>query len=377
MDCFTQLSSLITDLSNEYFAYLPIDPPKDILSKIPSEIPSFLDNTPPCRALRAAYVQHVVSKTLTYRVFQPFLFTLGRRYDKADTFFQMLSMDIRRKSVRREAFWRQQTLKAAYTTSDAKQSINVAAAVIVDEIIDHIRHFADPRQLDSLLTAVRKIVKLAAETWRHARVERELVLASFPAPDAETVDNEGWAEYAAKEEAAPAPGTTKREPSRHVVLRTFPRVVREAAHEDFAGSPGRETSCVYATGEVLYSDSPVVMARLQELSKKSTEIVVTEEKKPVDVPKEEEVKVEVDLPAVPEPVAPAPAEPDVTSRSATPVPQATKGSATPVRSSTPAPAAVKRSSTPPPVRSSTPIPVRNGAASMPVSPRGKESSTKE
>ena len=388
MDCFTQLSSLITDLSNEYFAYLPIDPPKDILSKIPSELPSFLDNTPPSRALRAAYVEHVVSKTLTYRVFQPFLFTLGRRYDKADTFFQMLSLDIRRKSVRREAFWRQQTLKAAYTTSDAKQSINVAAAVIVDEIIDHIRHFADPRQLDSLLTAVRKIVKLAAETWRHARVERELVLASFPAPDAEAVDNESWAEYAAKEEAAPAPGTTKREPSRHVVLRTFPRVVREAAHEDFASGPDRETSCVYATGEVLYSDSPVVMARLQELSKKSTETVVVEEKKPVEVPKEEEeVKVEVEVPAVPEPVAPAPAsEPVVTARSATPVPQATKASplvrsATPVRSSTPAPAAAKspvpvRSSTPAPVRSSTPTPVRNGAASVPASPRGRGPSTK-
>jgi hypothetical protein len=351
VDCFAQLSSLIADLSHEHFAYLPIDPPKDILSKIPSEIPSFLDNTPASRALRAAYVQHVVSKTLTYRVFQPFLFTLGRRYDKADTFFQMLSMDIRRKSVRREAFWRQQTLKAAYTTSDAKQSINVAAAVIVDEIIDHIRHFADPRQLDSLLTAVRKIVKLAAETWRHARVERELVLASFPAPDAEAIDNEGWNEYGAKEESAPAPADgPKPEPSRHVVLRTFPRVVREAAHEDFAVGPDRATSCVYTSGQVLYSDSPVVMARLQELAKKSTEtLVVVEEQKKVEeappsppkTPKVEVVKVEV--PAVPE-VIPA------------------------LRSSTPTP--VK---SPPLVRSSTPV----RTSSVPASPgRGKGQSVK-
>jgi hypothetical protein len=270
LDCFTQLSSLIHNLSKEHFTYLPIDPPKDILSKIPSELPPFLDNTVASRDLRCAYIEHVVSKTITYRVFQPFLFTLGRRYDKADTFFQMLSMDIRRKSVRREAFWRQQTLKAAYTTSDAKQSINVAAAVIVDEIIDHIKHFADPKHLDSLLTGVRKIVKLAAESWRHARVERELVLASFPAPDAESVSNDGWLEYGIAKEATPNPTTDL---TRHVVLRTFPHIWREAAHEDFA-SGERAHSCIYSPGEVLYSDSPVVMARLQELAKKSTEALV-------------------------------------------------------------------------------------------------------
>jgi hypothetical protein len=259
IDCFKELSQLIHDLSKEHFGYLPIDPPKDILSKIPSELPPFLDNTPASRELRCVYIQHVVSKTLTYRVFQPFLFTLGRRYDKADTFFQMLSMDIRRKSVRREAFWRQQTLKAAYTTSDAKQSINVAAAVIVDEIIDHIKHFADPKHLDSLLTGVRKIVKLAAETWRHARVERELVLATFPAPDADTA-NEDWVEYATDRDQK----TGSKEPTRHVVLRTFPRIIREASHEDFANGEERASSCVYSQGSVLYSDSQVIKGRLQE-----------------------------------------------------------------------------------------------------------------
>ncbi|KAJ5178034.1 uncharacterized protein N7500_000733 [Penicillium coprophilum] len=273
LDCFTELSQLIHNLSKEHFGYLPIDPPKDILSKIPSELPPFLDNTPASRELRCAYIQHIISKTLTFRVFQPFLFTLGRRYDKADTFFQMLSMDIRRKSVRREAFWRQQTLKAAYTTSDAKQSINVAAAVIVDEIIDHIKHFADPKHLDSLLIGVRKIVKLAAETWRHARVERELVLANFPAPDAESISNEGWLEYAANKDQSPIPTN---EPTRHVVLRIFPRITREAAHEDFATDEEKATGCTYSQGVVLYSDSPVIMDRLQEFAKKSTDALITE-----------------------------------------------------------------------------------------------------
>lgn len=150
---------------------------------------------PASRELRSAYIQHVISKTLNYRIFQPFLFTLGRRYDNADIFFQMLSMDIRRKSVRREAFWRQQTLKAAYTAPDAKHSINMTASVIVDEIVDHIKHFADPTQLDPLVMGVRKIVKLAAETWRHARIERGLIVASLPAPDAEGASNQDWEEY--------------------------------------------------------------------------------------------------------------------------------------------------------------------------------------
>ena len=186
-------------------------------------------------------------------------------------------MDIRRKSVRREAFWRQQTLKAAYTTSDAKQSINVVAAVIVDEIIDQLKHFADPRNLDSLLISVRKIVKLAAETWRLARVERELILASLPAPDTDAVSNDDWEEYGTPKEGSLS---SKEDPTRHVILRTFPRILREAAHEDFAGEEEKFSPCTYSRGCVLYSDSPVVMARLQELSKKTTEALAGGEDSP-------------------------------------------------------------------------------------------------
>jgi hypothetical protein len=69
----------------------------------------------------------------------------------------------------------------------------------------------------------------------------------------------------------------KTDPTRHVVLRTFPCVVREAAHEDFAFASGeRANPCVYSVGEVLFSDSPVIMARLQELAKKSTDTLVNE-----------------------------------------------------------------------------------------------------
>ncbi|KAL4765206.1 uncharacterized protein BDW70DRAFT_83708 [Aspergillus foveolatus] len=281
LDCFGQLQRLIVTLSKEHFSYLPIDPPQEVLSKLPPELPSFLDNTPASRELRSAYVQHVVSKILTYRIFHPFLFTLGRRYDKADILFQMLSMDIRRKSVRREAFWRQQTLKAAYTTSDAKESINVVAAVIVDEISNSLKHFADPRRMDGLLTSIRKIVKLAAETWRHARVERELIIAALPAPEDGSVPGEDWEEYGVPKENASGRASPKTADfARHVVLRPFPRIIREAAHEDFVGDEGKASPCTYSRGSVLYSDSPIILARLQELAGKTTDAPVRREDSP-------------------------------------------------------------------------------------------------
>ncbi|OAL74508.1 hypothetical protein A7D00_0100 [Trichophyton violaceum] len=281
IESFAELSRLIVEVSKTYFTYLPIEPPPDILAKIPSDIPQFLDNTPASRELRAAYVQHVISKTLTYRIFQPFLFTLGRRYDKADTFFQMLSIDIRRKSVRREAFWRQQTLKAAYTTSDAKQAINVVAAVIVDEIVDHIRHFTDPTHLDALLTNVRKIVKLAAETWRLARVERELITATMPSAEDEQTANEEWEEFDYESNAPLPGGEGTAEPPltpkkfRRPLLRMLPRIFRGAVHEDFLTEDDHEKAspCTYLRGVILYSDSPSVLARRAEMFKKKPEAV--------------------------------------------------------------------------------------------------------
>ncbi|EFE34706.1 uncharacterized protein ARB_06469 [Trichophyton benhamiae CBS 112371] len=281
IESFAELSRLIVEVSKTYFTYLPIEPPPDILAKIPSDIPQFLDNTPASRELRAAYVQHVISKTLTYRIFQPFLFTLGRRYDKADTFFQMLSIDIRRKSVRREAFWRQQTLKAAYTTSDAKQAINVVAAVIVDEIVDHIRHFTDPTHLDALLTNVRKIVKLAAETWRLARVERELITATMPSAEDEQTANEEWEEFDYESNAPLPGGEGAAEPPlmpkkfRRPLLRMLPRIFRGAVHEDFLTEDDHEKAspCTYLRGVILYSDSPSVLARRAEMFKKKPEAV--------------------------------------------------------------------------------------------------------
>lgn len=92
-------------------------------------------------------------------------------------------------------------------------------------------------------------------------MERELILATLPAPDAEGATNKDWEEYGRPKEGN---SSSKNDPNRHVLLRIFPRITRDEGYEDFAGDEERRPSCTYSRGSVLYSDSPVVMARRQE-----------------------------------------------------------------------------------------------------------------
>ncbi|KAK2853223.1 hypothetical protein FQN49_005289, partial [Arthroderma sp. PD_2] len=142
-------------------------------------------------------------------------------------------------------------------------------------IVDHIRHFTDPTHLDALLTNVRKIVKLAAETWRLARVERELITATMPSAEDEQTANEEWEEFD-YDSRAPSSGveasveapTMRRH--RRPLLRMLPRIFRGAVHEDFLTEDDHEKAspCTYLRGVILYSDSPSVLARRAEMFKK-------------------------------------------------------------------------------------------------------------
>lgn len=209
------------------------------------------------RQVRAAYVAHTVSKLITYRVFGPFLFSLGRRYDKADSLFLSMSNHIRDKSTRKEAIWRQQTLLAAFTSSGAKQRINTAAGTVVEEIVNAIKHFADPKEEEGIKIAVKRIVKLAAETWRFARLERELITATMPALEDEEHQFTGpeyWPTY--KPEGTligslvGTSGPSDELP--RLLLRLFPVIHREPKHENFHGDgEDRDTGCVFHQGLAL------------------------------------------------------------------------------------------------------------------------------
>ncbi len=250
-------------MSEEYFQNLPIAPPNDVLARVPPGLPSFLANTEASRRIRQAYVQHVVSSVLTYRIFHPFLFTLGRRYDGADILFQDMSRKLRYKSIRKECVWRQHTLHAAYSVSSAKQSINKVATVIIDEIVNQIKHFADPKHLEKIITAVRRIVKIAAETWRYARLERELITARLPAAEDNDESIGDWFETdQPKFEGA----RSKEGEPRKVLLRFLPVICREPTHEELRDdSKVDDKGCLYSHGVALFSNSPAVVARVEEL----------------------------------------------------------------------------------------------------------------
>jgi hypothetical protein len=271
VEAFQDLSQQIINLSMDYFQLLPTEPPHETLVRIPPGIPNFLDNTRASQEIRAAYVQHVVSNILTYRIFQPFLFTLGRRFGKADTLFQKMAEDMRAKSTRREAVWRQQTLKAVYTASDAKQSVNVIAALIVDDIVDQIKHFSDPKHTSAITAAVRSIVKAAAETWRYARLERELISAALPVAEDPEPLHEDWSEHEYQPYSTTHDFSLPEQAGRHVLLRVLPHVVREAIHEDYPIDEDKHSAgpCVYLAGKALYSDSPPIVARKQELMQRA------------------------------------------------------------------------------------------------------------
>lgn len=273
LEAFSQLLKQILDLSNTHFTHLPITPPADILSLIPPGIPSFLGDTTSSRELRAAYVAHTISKILTFRVFTPFLFSLGRRFDKADGLFTAMSNQLRGKSTRKEAIWRQHTLVAAFTSSNAKQRINSAAGSVVDEIVNAIKYFTDPSEEDAIRVSMRRIVKLAAETWRFARLEREIIAAKMPAVDDDSKEYKGvdfWPAQTFDSARYALPVNTAVEQFQErprILLRLFPVIHREAMHEcfRFTEKEKEDNGCVYSYGLALYDNAAPLVAREEEL----------------------------------------------------------------------------------------------------------------
>ncbi|KAI9740559.1 MAG: hypothetical protein M1834_005140 [Cirrosporium novae-zelandiae] len=275
IDIIQRLSRDIMNMSREHFQNLPITPPDEVLKKIPAGLPNFVENTQASRNLRCAYVQHLIWNILTYRIFQPFLFTLGFRFDNVNTFLQNISKEMHSKSYRREAVWRQQTLRAAYTASNSKQHVNVVAATIRDEIVNEIKHFADPGRLDSISQSVRSIVKISAEVWRYAKIERELITATMPAAEDESEQSNTLLEFVnALSETYNPP--SPRDHSRKVILRLVPTITRESLHPDPTKEGKAENMtkdddqkpCVFLPGVALFSDSPAVVARQKELELK-------------------------------------------------------------------------------------------------------------
>lgn len=242
------------DLSVEQFQDAMDTIPGDVAKQIPEPVLSFLSRPDGSARLRAAYIEHTISSVITRRIFKPFLFTLNLRQQSADQLFSSWSDHMRSKSTRKEALWRQRTLHAAYTVSSAKKCINKVAGAIVDEIVDAIRCFAHPARLEQVTAAVRRIVKIAAETWRYARLEMPMITASMfeeerPASEKSRTDHD---------RAHASCSVLGR--GRQVLLPLFPIIEREAIHEDMrADGKMNDQGYTYFPGRMLYVDDPEVI----------------------------------------------------------------------------------------------------------------------
>jgi hypothetical protein len=243
----------------DHFYNPPPALPKDILRLIPSGIPDFLGHTEAATQLRVFYIQHKVFKVLTRRVFQPFLFTLDCRCGGVDPFLQRLSVAIRAKSERREAAWRQITLRTAYTGAQAKKAIRVVGYKIVEEILNEIKWFTDEGEWSSLALRVQCVVKAAAELWRYAKLERELVTASMP--NAVGLGRDEW------DEMSQTSSQAGEEFEHTFVLGVRTHVARDAVHRAYlAPQESSDTRPVtFLRGMALYNDSEVILARRREM----------------------------------------------------------------------------------------------------------------
>ena len=184
-----------------------------------------------------------------------------------------MSNQLRGKSTRKEAIWRQHTLVAAFTSSGAKQRINSAAGSVVEEIVNAIKYFTNPSEEDAIRVSMRLIVKLAAETWRFARLEREMITAKMPAVDDDSEEYKGvdfWpaqtfdsARYALSVNAA----VEQFQERPKILLGLFPVIRREAMHECFkiTEKEKEDNGCVYSYGFALYDNATPLVAREEEL----------------------------------------------------------------------------------------------------------------
>lgn len=223
------------------------------------------------RLLRQSFVQHIISKYICYRIFQPFIFSLGKRYDRADTFFQAMSTQLREKSTRKEAIWRHYTLLAGYTASNAKKHAQAAAASVIEEITAHVKPFADPEKLDVIISGITRIVKFAVETWRYARMEREIITASMRLDEGEpgSWEPHPWERvvpYANDTALYATVRSLAGEGPRRVILPLLPVFFREGTLPSLhRPTAALDNGKVYSFGIALYTDCLPMLHRRWEL----------------------------------------------------------------------------------------------------------------
>jgi hypothetical protein len=233
-----------------------------------------------------SFIVHALCKIIVEMIFTPFLFGVDAGTDDKDSTFSNMSEQLKSRSTKKEAMWRQSTLLAHFSSPEAKQRINTAAVAVVQAMLAVVQPFLGPDETDDVRNKIRAIVKLATETWRYSRLERERIYAIFP-PNGQTAEEDSKVAFWPAQSFDPAkypvnavkplfegkPDSNGED--RTLVLRLLPVIRREPIDEAFKASAAEKNDrgSVYSYGLALYDDAPPVIARLNELRQEARSLV--------------------------------------------------------------------------------------------------------
>ena len=128
-------------------------------------------------------------------------------------------------------------MHAAFSSPSAKGRINRFAMTVIEEIEGALGPWIEKSKGEEMRREVRLVVKVAAETWRSARIELGRV--------------------GIREMEKPQEG--------EVLFELFPRVGREGLAREFRGEAREDPGCVYSAGKIITTNSPEVLMRRKEL----------------------------------------------------------------------------------------------------------------
>ena len=195
-------------------------------------------------------IQHKIFKVLHQRIFQPFVFMPfgDQSATDVDQALRSLSRLISQKSLRREALWRSITMRAVYSSSEARNSIGVVAATVLDEVLLQVEDLSMPSSRGPLVASLREVVKSSTELWRQTQVEVDRISSAMP-------------------------DVSNQHSLSNVLLWVRPHIVRERIGGTGISNWGQEDTSlgearVLLQGTALRQDSPLVLKRYEELARR-------------------------------------------------------------------------------------------------------------
>ena len=115
-----------------------------------------------------------------------------------------------------------------------------------------------------IFAGLLNVIELAAITWRHARIERLVIVATMSS--IYDVWDDEWEEYTCGRSVDYRKSSDS---VSDVLLGLLPHIYREATIENFAHDTEKLNPCVYSRGMALLPDSPSVLASIDELGGKN------------------------------------------------------------------------------------------------------------